>query len=89
LNILANLELERRDPLHVVPAGPVPDDAWDAIFAELFALRDTSDFAVMYLLNLLYAFWDTPSQARRCGRRPRPPSSTSTTRPRIRHPIAA
>ena len=55
LNILANLELERRDPRHVVPAGAVPDDAWDAIFDKFFALRDTSDFDMMYLLNLLYA----------------------------------
>ena len=60
LNILANLELERRDPLHVVPAGAVPDDAWNAIFDKLFALRDTSDFDTMYLLNLLYAFRGHP-----------------------------
>lgn len=61
LNVLANLELERRDPRHVVPAGSIPDDAWDPIFAKLFALRDTSDFDMMYLLNLLYAFRGHPA----------------------------
>jgi hypothetical protein len=61
LNVLANLELERRDPRHVVPAGSIPDDAWDPIFANLFALRDTSDFDMMYLLNLLYAFRGHPA----------------------------
>jgi hypothetical protein len=61
LNVLANLELERRDPSHVVPAGSIPDGAWDPVFDKLWQLRDTADFDMMYLLNLLYAFRGHPA----------------------------
>ncbi len=54
LNLISHLEREIREPGYVVPTGAVPDDAWDASFTKLYTLRDTSDFTVMYLLNLLY-----------------------------------
>ena len=57
----ALLELEARDPGFAVPAGAVPDAAWDAVFDKVYRLRDTSDFDMLRLLNLLYAFRGHPS----------------------------
>lgn len=56
LHLLNHLERSDRDPSFSVPAGAVPADAWDAIFEKLFRLRDTADFDLLYLLNLLYAY---------------------------------
>ena len=57
LHVLNYLERARRDPRFEAPSdGAVPADAWDGIFDKLWNLRDTSDFDLLYLINLLYAF---------------------------------
>src|SRR5690606_28064329 len=61
LNVIAHLEQEERVPEFSVPAGSIPDDAWDPIFEKMRTLRDTSDFDMMYLLNLLYAHGGHPA----------------------------
>ena len=55
LHVMNHLERARRDPSFEVADGAVPADAWDPVFEKLFRLRDTSDFDLLYLLNLLYA----------------------------------
>lgn len=60
LSVLNHLEREHRDPAYHVADGSVPDDAWDPIFEKLFRLRDTSDFDLLYLMNLLYAYGGDP-----------------------------
>lgn len=61
LNVINHLEREEREPGYTVAAGSIPDDAWDAQFQKIHELRDTSDFDVMYLLNLLYAHRGHPA----------------------------
>ncbi len=60
LNVLNHLERAQRDPGFDVADGAVPADAWDAVFEKLFRLRDTSDFDLLYLMNLLYAYGGHP-----------------------------
>jgi hypothetical protein len=60
LNVIAHLEQEERVPGFTVAPGSIPDTAWDGIFEKLRTLRDTSDFDVMYLLNLIYAHGGHP-----------------------------
>ena len=61
LNSLNHLERARRDKNYDVPDGTLPADAWDADFDKLFQLRDTSDFNLLYLMNMLYAFGGHPA----------------------------
>ena len=61
LNVIAHLEQEQRVPGFTVAPGSIPDTAWDGIFEKLRTLRDTSDFDLMYLLNLLYAHRGHPA----------------------------
>jgi len=61
LNVIAHLEQEERVPGFTVAPGSIPDDAWDGIFEKVRTLRDTSDFDMMYLLNLLYAHGGHPA----------------------------
>jgi hypothetical protein len=60
LNVLNHLERAHRDRRFEVADGAVPADAWDATFEKLFRLRDTSDFDLLYLINLLYAYGGHP-----------------------------
>ncbi|MEN8181679.1 MAG: hypothetical protein ABFS46_03985 [Myxococcota bacterium] len=60
-NVLAHLEREARDPRYRVAPGSIPDDAWDGIFDKIWRLRDTSDFDVLRLIDLLYAFRGHPA----------------------------
>lgn len=60
LNVLNHLERAHTDDDYAVTDGAVPADAWDGIFEKLFRLRDTSDFDLLYLLNLLYAYGGHP-----------------------------
>jgi hypothetical protein len=60
-HVLAYLEREARDQRFEVPAGSIPDDAWDGIFDKVWQLRDTSDFDVLRMLDLLYAFRGHPA----------------------------
>jgi hypothetical protein len=61
LQVIAHLEQEERVPGFTVAPGSIPDTAWDAIFEKLRTLRDTSDFDVLYLLNLVYAHGGHPA----------------------------
>lgn len=60
-HVLAHLERAARDPHYEVPPGSIPDDAWDATFEKVWRLRDTSDFDVLRMLDLLYAFSGHPA----------------------------
>lgn len=60
LNVLNHLERASRDDTFNVADGAVPADAWDPVFEKLFRLRDTSDFDLLYLMNLVYAFSGHP-----------------------------
>jgi len=61
LHVLNHLERARRDPAFAVAHGAVPPEAWNVVFAKLWNLRDTSDFDLLHLLNLLYAFGGHPA----------------------------
>ncbi len=60
LNILNHLERAERHGGFQVTDGAIPADAWDSIFQKLFRLRDTSDFDLLYMLNLVYAYGGHP-----------------------------
>ncbi len=51
---VAHLARARLDPTYTPPAGAVGPTAWDAVFAKLARLDDTSDFDLLGLLNALY-----------------------------------
>ncbi len=61
LHVMNYLERARRDPHFEVPDGAVPADSWDGVFDKLWNLKDTSDFDLLYLMNLLYAFRGHPA----------------------------
>jgi hypothetical protein len=61
LNVLNHLERARLDWSYDVADGTVPADAWDGVFDKLWRLRDTSDFDLLYLMNMLYAFEGHPA----------------------------
>jgi hypothetical protein len=61
LHVLNHLERARRDPRFSVAAGSIPADAWQPVFDKLYALKDTSDFDLLYLQNLVYAFDGHPA----------------------------
>ncbi len=62
LHVMNYLERARRDPDFADPPdGAVPADAWDGIFDKLWRLKDTSDFDLLYLMNLLYAYRGHPA----------------------------
>jgi len=50
-NAIAHMERDRVDPTYSAPAGAFGADAWDAHFAKLADLEDTSDFNVLELIN--------------------------------------
>ncbi len=60
LHVLNYLERASRDSSFSVADGAVPADAWAPIFEKLFRLRDTSDFDLLYLMNLVYAYSGHP-----------------------------
>jgi hypothetical protein len=60
-NVLAHLEREARDRRFTVPPGSIPDDAWNPVFEKIWQLRDTSDFDVLRILDLLYAYRGHPA----------------------------
>ncbi len=61
LNVLNHLERADRDAGYDVPDGAVPAGAWQPIFDKLFQLRDTSDFDLLYLNNLIEAHGGHPA----------------------------
>ena len=61
LNVLNHLERQDRDASYSVPDDVVPADAWDPVFDKLWRLRDTSDFDLLYLMNLVYAQLGDPA----------------------------
>ena len=60
-NVIAHLERDGRDPHFSVPAGSIPDDAWDGIIAKMWQLRDTSDFDALRFVDLLYGYRGHPA----------------------------
>lgn len=60
-NVIAHLERDQRDAQFAVPAGAVPDDAWDSIFLKMWRLRDTSDFDALGFINLIYGYRGHPA----------------------------
>jgi rhamnogalacturonyl hydrolase YesR len=60
-HIIAYLECERTGLGPAVPPGAVPENAFDGIFDKLWRLRDTSDFDVNRLINLVYSFGGHPA----------------------------
>ena len=63
LHVLNYLERASRDSDFDVPDGAVPDGSWQSIFDKLWQLRDTSDFDLLYLNNLIEAFDGHPAVA--------------------------
>ncbi len=61
LNVLNHLERARRDRHYDVPDGAVPAGAWQSIFDKLYQLKDTSDFDLLYLNNLIEAYGGHPA----------------------------
>jgi len=61
LHCLNHFERAKRDPSYDVPSGAIPGDSWDAVYDKLWALRDTSDFDLLYLMNVLYAYGSHPA----------------------------
>jgi hypothetical protein len=60
-NVIAHLERDASDPAFSVPAGSIPDDAWDGIIEKMFRLRDTSDFDALRFVDLLYGYRGHPA----------------------------
>jgi hypothetical protein len=60
-NVIAHLERDARDPLFAVPAGSIPDDAWDGIIDKMWQLKDTSDFDALRFVDLLYGYRGHPA----------------------------
>lgn len=60
-NVIAHLERDARDPSFSVPAGSLPDDAWDGIIAKMWQLKDTSDFDALRFVDLLYGYRGHPA----------------------------
>ncbi len=56
---LAHMERDLTDPDWSF-AAPLPADAWDGTLAKIGDLEDTSDFAVLYLLNAIYGYRGHP-----------------------------
>jgi hypothetical protein len=61
-NVINHLERRLVDPPYA-PPFVVPADAYDARFAKLSRLEDTSDFDMLYLLNLWLGYRDDPALA--------------------------
>jgi len=62
-NAIAHMERGRVDPTYAAPAGAFGADAWDAHFAKLADLEDTSDFNVLDLINAYLGYHGDPAVA--------------------------
>jgi hypothetical protein len=60
-NVIAHLERDARDSSFSVPAGAIPDDAWDGIIDKMWQLKDTSDFDALRFVDLLYGYRGHPA----------------------------
>ncbi len=60
LNVISHLERRRIEPPYA-PALVVPADIYDAAFAKLARLDDTSDFDLLYLMNLWLGYRTDPA----------------------------
>ena len=58
LSVIAHAELAERDESFTFDASEVTPDVYADMFAEIDGFEDTTDFDVLYLLNLWYAFGD-------------------------------
>jgi hypothetical protein len=61
LSALVHMEREARDPGYDVPDGSFAAGSWDAIFARIATMEDTTDFDLLYLLNTYLAFAGHPA----------------------------
>ncbi|MDJ0789314.1 MAG: hypothetical protein QNK05_21115 [Myxococcota bacterium] len=59
--LISAFERDLRSDNYSVPAGTVPDDAWDGIFEKMFRLRDTSDFDALRFVDLLSGYRGHPA----------------------------
>lgn len=57
-NIVAHAARAEADPSYEWPAEEVTVESLQAVFDDLDAMKDTSDFDLMYLLNLWYGYRD-------------------------------
>jgi hypothetical protein len=62
-NAIAHMERDRRDRHYSVPDGAFGPQAWDAHFAKLADLEDTSDFNVLELTNAYLGYRGHPAVA--------------------------
>ncbi|HEX5096961.1 MAG TPA: hypothetical protein VFX21_13135 [Acidimicrobiia bacterium] len=63
LSVIASAELARRDQSYTFDASKVGPDAFERIFTRIDEFADTTDFDVLYLLNLWYGYQDELPQA--------------------------
>jgi len=57
-NLIAHTERATREPGFEVPAGAVAAADFEPIFERIDTLRDTTDFDLLYLMNLWYGYRD-------------------------------
>lgn len=61
LSAIAHLERELRDPAYSLAPGSWGPNAWDADFARIAAMEDTTDFVMLYMLNVWLAYHPNPA----------------------------
>jgi hypothetical protein len=65
LNVVAHFERAARDETFTFDAGRIGPDAFAEVLAEIDGFEDTTDFDVLYLLNLWYGYGDQLPDATR------------------------
>ncbi|MEB2345486.1 MAG: hypothetical protein OZ948_12160 [Deltaproteobacteria bacterium] len=60
---IAHMEREAREPMGVMMPGTWGPDAWDADFARIAAMEDTTDFTLLYMLNAYLGYHPNPAVA--------------------------
>ena len=89
LNVICHLERARRDPSFGFDAHVVGPDSFAAIFRAIDNFWDTTDFTVLYLLNLWYGYGDALAPGtRRCDRAAAARRSSTGT-PSRPHPVSS
>jgi hypothetical protein len=61
LSAIAHLERAARDPGFALAPGTWGPDAWDADFARIASMEDTTDFVLLYLLNAWLGYHPHPA----------------------------
>ena len=55
-NVMANIERARRDPTFHFDKNAVPPSAFASVWNQIDGFHDTSDFSMLYLMNLWYGY---------------------------------